>query len=57
MMTPMRFHPVRPAASTGFGFEAAMQDPTHRFRDWHDRASLLAPAPTVAHRTRNVRGA
>jgi hypothetical protein len=48
MMTPMRYHPVPPPASTGFGFEAAMRDPVHRFRDWHDRTSLLA-TPAAVH--------
>ena len=44
MTTPMRPQSVRPPASTGFGFEATMREPAFRFRDWHDRTSLLATA-------------
>jgi hypothetical protein len=54
MMKPMRYHPVRPSAFTGFGFEAVMQTPTYRFRPWHDSASLLAPStPAAPARTRS----
>ncbi len=44
MTTPMRTQSVRPPASTGFGFgfEATMREPAYRFREWHDRTSLLA---------------
>ena len=44
MTTPMHTQSARPPASIGFGFEATMREPVYRFRDWHDRTSLLATA-------------
>jgi hypothetical protein len=43
MMTPMKHHPVTPAAKSGFGFEEIMGDPDYtRFMDWYGQFSLLA---------------